>query len=213
MCTGPWVCREEWAAVFDPAPWVAIAWCSLGQHWEHNDLSRAGPSDRKGNRPFSYFPLTKTKDCSQGLTLFPKLCFSMDNCHSPACTDSIKVFLGNPPKDSAQWTTQLFIHCLGMISLNKRDWFCFSLFCDMDLTLLSTTRMRLAFFILLAAKFYSLGFVCALNGQDSWCSAWRREYSRGSLKHPCNTWMGPTMELERVFLWRYAVREQGGGWL
>lgn len=113
--------------------------------------------------------------------------FSMDNCRSPACTDSIKVFLGNPPKDSAQWTTQLFIHCLGMISLNKRDWFCFSLFCDMDLTLLSTTRMQLAFFILLAAKFYSLGFVCALNGQDSWCSAWRREYSRGSLKHPCNT--------------------------
>lgn len=92
---------------------------------EHNGLSRAGPSDRKGNRPFSYFPLTKTKDCSQGLTHFPKLYFSMDNCHSPACTDSIKVFLGNPPKDSAQWTTQLFIHCLGMICLNQLDCFWF----------------------------------------------------------------------------------------
>lgn len=121
----------------------------------------AGPSDRKGSRPFSYFPLTKTKDCSQDLMLFPKLCFSMDNCHSPTCIDTIKVFLGNLPKDSAQWTTQLFTHGLETICLNL-DCFWFFSFCDIDLTPLSTTRMKLAFFISLAAKFFSLGFLCAL---------------------------------------------------
>ena len=77
-----------------------------------------GHLHRRGNRPFSHFPLTTTKACSRGLMVFPKLCFPTGNCHRPARTDSIKVFLGNLPRDPAWWTTQLlFIHDLGTTDL------------------------------------------------------------------------------------------------
>lgn len=47
--------------------------------------------------------------------------FSMASSRRPTRTDSIKVFLGNPPRDSAWWTAQLFIHSLRTTDLPESN--------------------------------------------------------------------------------------------
>lgn len=111
-------------------------------------------------------------------------CFSMDNCCRQACTDSIKVSLGNVPRGSALWNTQLlFVHTLGSTDLPASD-LTFS-FCAIDLRLFSSTTLRLAFSI--SSSYCILWALCI-----TWCAC----------KHPCAPWCSNGTKLTSLPLLR-----------